>query len=292
MAAPPQGQRRDSLGTRKKRTKTDSRKEPARTEVRDGPMTDEESLARAQSAVRAVVLNRHDRPSLVAHIACDVGAEIIEARVQPGADLNTVELARRYNSSRTPVREALMLLENEGLVEIVPRKRPRAKQYSIVEVREIYRTRAVLLDFVASEAAVLARDEDIELLRSILMRMQKASKKRDISSFMWASVELHDCNNRISKNKTVTRILDSLLLRTLSMRRVNVSQPGRMEETLEDHVRMVDAYERHDSRLAAAIIRANHTTALSRIEGYFQNPGSMVQLLPNSVDPDESEAPQ
>lgn len=272
-----QGQRQDSRGRKKRSTKTDSRTEPVRKTNRDGLMTAGESLARAHSAVRTVVVNRHDRPSLVARIACEVGAEIIEACIQPGADLNTVELARRYGSSRTPVREALMLLENEGLVDIAPRKRPRAKQYSIVEVREIYRTRAVLLDFVAGEVATLAQEKDIEDLRAILTRMRRAANKRDVSSFVWASVEFYDCNNRISRNKTVTRILDSLLLRTLPMRRLNFSQPGRMEETLEDHERLVDAYLRHDARLAAAIIRANHTSALERIEGHFKLTGLLVQ---------------
>lgn len=268
-----QGRRRDSRG---KNAKTDASTDAIKKTDHGGLMTVEVSLARARDAVRAIVVNRHDRPSLVARIACEVGAEIIEARIHPGADLNTVELARRYGSSRTPVREALMLLENEGLVDIPPRKRPRAKQYSIVEVREIYRTRAVLLDFVSGEVATLAQEEDIKVLRAILVRMRGASKKRDVSSFVWASVDFHDCNNRVSKNKTVTRILDSLLLRTLPMRRLNLSQPGRMGETLEDHVRLVDAYERHDARLAAAIMRANHTSALARIEGHFKLTGELV----------------
>ena len=74
--------------------------------------------------VRRTVAEAHDRPSLVTEIACDVGAEILEGIRAPGEDLNSVDLSRRYDTSRTPVREALMLLEKEGLIEVPPRRRP------------------------------------------------------------------------------------------------------------------------------------------------------------------------
>jgi enoyl-[acyl-carrier protein] reductase I len=64
-------------------------------------------LVQAGKVIRAIVASRHDRPSLVAEIACEIGAEIVEGAIAPGSDLNTVELARRYQTSRTPVREAL-----------------------------------------------------------------------------------------------------------------------------------------------------------------------------------------
>jgi hypothetical protein len=75
-----------------------------------GKEPDARSFARAEAVVRRIVAERHDRPSLVSRIACEVGAEIIEQLRQPGDDLNSVELSRRYHTSRTPIREALMLL--------------------------------------------------------------------------------------------------------------------------------------------------------------------------------------
>lgn len=241
-------------------------------------MTAAQSLTHAQCVIRAVVASRHDRPSLVAQIASEVGADIVEGRICPGHDLNTVELARRYDTSRTPVREALILIENEGLVDIAPRKRPRAKIYSIGEVREIYRTRAALLEFVAADVAKLAQDDDIALLRTILQRMQRAADHNDLTRFTWLNVEFHDHNSLISGNATVKRILDSLLLRTLVMRRVSLSRPGRVEESLEEHIRLVDAYVKRDSFMAAAILRANHTTALAKLETYYAETGSMMPL--------------
>ncbi|MEX0406844.1 GntR family transcriptional regulator [Aquibium sp. LZ166] len=233
------------------------------------------SMAQAQHVIRSIVASRHDRPSLVAQIACEVGAEIVEAVIPPGHDLNTVELARRYQTSRTPVREALILLEHEGLVDIPPRRRPRAHLHTLTEVSEVYRTRTVLFELMAIDTAKRATEADIETLRAILARMQRAADLGDVTAFSWLSVEFHDTDTRLSGNATAKRIHDSLLLRSLSIRRLSLSQPSRMRKSMEDHTQLVKAYENHDSNLAGAILRGNHTAALVSLENYFQRVGTL-----------------
>jgi DNA-binding GntR family transcriptional regulator len=242
------------------------------------PMTREASLAHARAVIRAVVASRHDRPSLVAQIACEIGAEIVEGIIPPGADLNTVELARRYHTSRTPVREALILLEHEGLVDIPPRKRPRAQVPNIEEIREIYRTRTVLFELMATDLARRATDEDIAVLRAILERMKHAVELGDVAAYAWLSVEFHDHDMRLSGNATAKRIHDSLLLRTLAIRRLSLAQPERLRKSLEDHIQLVKAYESNDAILAGAIMRANHSAALAAVERYHRTNGSLRPL--------------
>ncbi|TWG90158.1 DNA-binding GntR family transcriptional regulator [Mesorhizobium sp. J18] len=254
---------------------------PVLTAALHVPMSREASLAQAQHVIRSIVASRHDRPSLVAQIACEIGAEIVEAIIPPGHDLNTVELARRYQTSRTPVREALILLENEGLVDIPPRRRPRAHVHTMIEVSEVYRTRTVLFELMATDSAKRATEADIEVLRGILARMQQAAELGDITAFSWLSVEFHDFDTRLSGNTTAKRIHDSLLLRSLAIRRLSLSQPTRMARSLEDHIQLVKAYENHDSNLAGAILRANHTAALASVEHYFQKTGTLT--LPHAV---------
>ncbi len=239
------------------------------------PMTRESSLAQARAVIRAVVASRHDRPSLVAQIACEIGAEIVEGIIPPGADLNTVELARRYHTSRTPVREALILLENEGLVDIPPRKRPRAHVPNIDEISEIYRTRTVLFELMATDLALRATDAEIAVLRGILERMKHAVDLGDVAAYAWLSVEFHDHDTRLSGNATAKRIHDSLLLRTLAIRRLSLSRPERLRKSLDDHIQLVKAYESNDAILAGAILRANHTAALAAVERHYRIIGSL-----------------
>lgn len=241
------------------------------------PMGREESLMHAQEVIRSIVASHHDRTSLVAQIACEVGAEIIEGIIPPGHDLNTVELARRYRTSRTPVREALILLDREGLVDIPPRRRPRAHSPSIGEVREIYRTRAVLFELIASDLAARATEEDIAVLWAITERMKHASDLNDTIAFMWLNVEFHNQDTSLSGNATAKRIHDSLLLRTLPIRRLSLTLPGRMERSLDNHIQLVKAYESHDSHMAGAILRANHTGALAAVEKYYKETGALVR---------------
>lgn len=233
------------------------------------PPGDDASLQRAVAVVQRIIAERHDRPSLVARIASEVGAEIVVGRLVPGDDLNSVELSRRYQTSRTPVREALMLLEKEGLVDVPPRRRPRVVILSIAEIREIYQARAALLDLIALDTVREATAADLAGLRELLGGMRRGWKGRDLDAYVWANVDFYDRNTQITRNRTVKRIFDSLLLRTLPLRRLSLSRPGRMERSFDDHRRLIQAYEDRDATLASALLRSNHINALAALEAYF-----------------------
>jgi len=228
-----------------------------------------DSRQRAEAVAARLVTEQHDRPSLVSTIAREVAAEIIEDIRKPGDDLNSVELARRYKTSRTPTREALMLLEKEGLVEIPPRRRPRVASLSIKEIRDIYRVRANLLELIAGDIARDVSLDDIRTLQPIVRLMETASKAGDVNAYFWANIDFHERNTELAGNSTVKKIVDSLLLRTLRLRRISLSQPGRLQKSYEDHERLCRAYEDRDPILAAALIRSNHVTGLSVLENIF-----------------------
>ncbi len=231
--------------------------------------SDPDSFRRAKALVHRIVAERHDRPSLVAEIACEVGAEIIEGVRAPGDDLNSVELSKRFSTSRTPIREALMLLEKEGLVDVPPRKRPRVAVPDLQDIREIYRARAALFELIAADVARSASEEGLERLRSRFAEMQAAHRAGDVNAFVWANVDFYDQNTLLANNRTVKRILDSLLLRTARLRHLSLSQPGRMARSCDDHARLLKAYEDRDATLAAALIRSNHINALAALETYL-----------------------
>src|ERR1700722_8989583 len=93
-----------------------------------------------------------------------VARGIIEGRLQPGDDLNSVDLAKRFNVSRTPVREALFVLNRERLVDWSPRRRPRVSSMSLTEVREIYQLRVLLYGQVSLAIVEHATADDIDSL--------------------------------------------------------------------------------------------------------------------------------
>ncbi|MBN9580560.1 MAG: GntR family transcriptional regulator, partial [Afipia sp.] len=228
-------------------------------------MTAEESLIQAQATIRRIIAARDDRNSLVTQIAIEIGAEIIEALITPGHDLNSVELARRYKTSRTPIREALMLLEKEGIVDIPPRKRPRVMVMDIATVRDIYRTRATILELVAADVTQNASDRELDELAVLVDEMSSACGANDHRAYIWANIAFHDLNLAVSRNMTAKRIVEALLLRTFPLRRMSLLRDGRMAASLDDHQRLVRAYKDRDANLAGALIRSNHFNALRNI---------------------------
>ena len=162
------------------------------------------TLERFQGIIRRVVSKDDERSSLVDDIACVVGAEILEGLRRPGSDLNSVELARRFRTSRTPTREAVVILEKEGLVEILPRRRPRVADLSISEIREIYRVRAAMLGLIAAEVARIATDEEIAELRVLLREMERTAGASDRDGYYWGNVAFHERFADLARNKTLS----------------------------------------------------------------------------------------
>jgi DNA-binding GntR family transcriptional regulator len=227
-----------------------------------GGMTTEAFGLRLSRTLR--LLDR--REPLVATVAEWVGIGIIEGRLVPGEVLSSVELARRFNSSRTPVREALMLLEQEGLVEIRARRRPRVAQPSLEDVQDIYQVRQNLLALGARLVVQRAGDDDIEEVGRRVREMRRMADAGDVDAYFWAHVDLQEFLMQVAGNSVLKKILDSLALRTLVLRHRSLAQPGRLRESVEDQERLYRAYADRDADLAAALMAGATLSARRAIE--------------------------
>ncbi|MCG7206718.1 GntR family transcriptional regulator [Streptomyces arenae] len=209
---------------------------------------------------------RDRREPLVAQIAEWVGAGIIEGRLEPGQDLNSVELSRRFDTSRTPVREALMLLEQEGLVEMKARRRPRVAAPSLADIRDIYQVRRHLLSMLAGLLVERADDTELAELRGRVEKMRELADAGDVDAYFWSHVQLQERMTEIAGNATLKQILDSLALRTLMLRHLSLTRPGRLAYSVDDQERLIQACEERDGELASALIAGATVRALRAVE--------------------------
>lgn len=209
---------------------------------------------------------RDRREPLVARIAEWVGAGIIEGRLEPGQDLNSVDLSRRFDTSRTPVREALMLLEQEGLVEMKARRRPRVAAPSPQDIRDIYQVRRQLLAMLAGLLVERAGDEELAELRTRVERMRKLADDGDVDAYFWSHVLFQERMTEIVGNATLKQILDSLALRTLMLRHLSLTRAGRLAYSIDDQERLLQACEERDGELASALIAGATVRALRAVE--------------------------
>jgi len=225
------------------------------------------SSAAAAATSLARLLRLEDRGnSLVATISEWVGRGIVEGRLRPGDDLNSVELARRFATSRTPVREALMLLEKEGLVEIPARRRPRVARTTLTSVREVYAVRSALHALVFERLAADIDDAELDELRGLVEAMASAAADDDVDRYFWRNVAFHERAAELADNPTLQRILDSLGVRVLQMRHRSMSAPHRMRQSIEDHRRLIRALEERDPALAGALMSSIVMGGLAALE--------------------------
>lgn len=205
-------------------------------------------------------------PSPVAEIVDWVSRGIIEGRLQPGDDLNSVDLAKRFSVSRTPVREALFILNREGLVDWSPRRRPRVSAVKLKEVREIYQLRAVLYTQVSLAIVEQASADDIDSLWRAHRRLAEVAARGDVDGYFWANVAFRDEELRVSQNGMIKEVLDSMRMRTHRLRHLSTTLPGRLQRSCADHQRLCEAYSERDGTLAAALNRSIVLSALHAIE--------------------------
>jgi DNA-binding GntR family transcriptional regulator len=224
---------------------------------------------------KSMAADETDSPR-VAEIVDWVARGIIEGRLRPGDDLNSVDLAKRFSVSRTPVREALFVLSREGLVDWSPRRRPRVSTVNIKDVREIYHLRAVLYAQVSLAIVEQATEADIEALWQAHRRLAEVAACGDVDGYFWANVAFRDEELRISRNGIIREVLDTLRMRTNRLRHLSTSLPGRLQRSCSDHQRLCEAYAERDSTLASALNRSIVLGALQAIEqAWEKEPGKI-----------------
>ncbi|MFT4262571.1 MAG: GntR family transcriptional regulator [Nocardioides sp.] len=204
-----------------------------------------------------------DREPLVGRIARDIARDVIEGRIPPGAELTSIDLAERFETSRTPPREALLVLEREGLIEIRARRRPRVALLPRERVTEVYELRALLYAEVARRLARSAGEADLDELQHPLDEMIAAAREGDRTRAFWSNVLFHEVASSRCGDQTLKQTADALDLRVLPLRHFAMTRDaGELERWWADHVRLVLALRDRDGELAAVLNRSIVTSGL------------------------------
>jgi DNA-binding GntR family transcriptional regulator len=204
--------------------------------------------------------------SLAFTIFQELAVSIVEGRLPPGHEVNSAELARRFQTSRTPVREALLLLEREDLVIVPPRRRPYVSPVALDQVREVYEIRASLYALVSELVVARASDEEIAALSSWQQLLEADAADGDVDGYFWHNVGFRNAEASLAQNTELQRRLSSLGLQMHRFRHLSLSLPGRLLHSLADHERLLQAYADRDTGLAVAVSRSLVLRGLRAIE--------------------------
>jgi DNA-binding GntR family transcriptional regulator len=160
-----------------------------------------------------------------------------------------------------------MLLEQEGLAVVSARKRARVASPSQGEIREIYGLRSQLLALMVRELVTKVTGEQVRALAACVDRLEAQVGAGQVDGYFRSHVEFQDLMAEYAGNRTLKRVLDSLALRTLVLRYVSASSPGRMYVGAREQRQLVEAIASRDADLSAAVITHSTLQALATVEG-------------------------
>ena len=166
----------------------------------------------------------------------------------PGKPIREVELCRRFNVSRTPVREALRLLQNNGVVEYIPRCGVQVVDLSEQDLIYITNTRTALEVLGAREAALRITPEQVEDLR----KTNRSFLEQKETGFRGSlDNDFHIAIARISGNPCLVEYIQNLLMRQALIAAAIPMQPQRVPYAYEEHEAIIRGLELCDPELAA-----------------------------------------
>ncbi|MBO0775382.1 MAG: GntR family transcriptional regulator [Actinobacteria bacterium] len=180
---------------------------------------------------------------------------IYRGELTPGQRLVETELANTYDTSRGAVREALVLLGNEGLVSRQRNRGAWVRPVSLAEAIEITEVRAVLEGLCAAKAATAAGRRDHRELRAVGKSMTAAVKQGDIVTYNRTSQEVHRRVRELARQATAAGILERLRYQSVRYQFSVALLPGRPAQGLKEHLAIIDAVTSGDPDAAERSMR-------------------------------------
>lgn len=179
---------------------------------------------------------RIDAPSLVAMAADAVRNMILAGDLAPGDRLIEERLTEELDISRPPLREALRLLENEGIIERMPRRGAIVKTLTDQDVREILAIRAALERLAFETGIPVSDDSRLAPARLALDDMERCAREQDRGNLVRAGYAFHSALIRIAGNRRLEDIYASVQQQILLCMSRNLITRERFFEGLEEHV--------------------------------------------------------
>lgn len=195
----------------------------------------------------------------------------------PEIRLDERQLSEDLGVSRTPIREALTVLEQEGFVRSVPRRGVYVVRKTKREVVEMIMVWAAIESMAASLAATRATTEQLKQLRA-LFESFGTDPSQHIDEYNEANMAFHKTIIRLSGCELMSDLTENLFIHMRSIRSVTMRQNDRAKRSIREHLRIISALERRDSELAERLVR-EHTLALA---AHVEKHGDWLDGLPAS----------
>lgn len=211
--------------------------------------SDQQIFARWEQAVEFRLFSDAAGPTLTVpeQVAAKVGDRIIGGQLSPGERIGEQELADEFAISRGPVREAIRILEREGLVVVLPRRGAIVTSLSAAELRELFEIRAGLFEIVVRKVVATRPPELLAVMRAGVARLE-ALVDDAVGGDAYAEIthRLIQISARFAGNERLRRMIAALSLQSLRYSKLGLSSPERRRRSVKLWKQAAKALERGD----------------------------------------------
>jgi DNA-binding GntR family transcriptional regulator len=205
----------------------------------------------------AVFQPRPDRQLVTDWVYEEIRGAIVDLRLEPGAPLREAAIAAQLGVSKTPVREALGRLEQEGLVEATSFKGAVVTAYSERDLEEIYELREVLEGAAVRAAATQANDETLTALRDVVEQSRAARDAGDLAGLAELLGRFDQIVFDQVANVRIRSLIGTLRAHLTRIGKLTEEIPGRVEASVEEHAAIVEAIAQGDADAAERALQVH-----------------------------------
>lgn len=188
--------------------------------------------------------------ALYLQVADRLRDQIYQRELTPGDAIDEMALCERFGISRTPLREALKVLNSEGLIELIPRRGSFVRSMDIEELNELFPVMVVLEGLCAREAVENCTSQDLQKLEKMHEKLESLAEQGDVDGYYEQNFVFHQAVQDLSGNKWLQRVIGDLRKVLRLARHMQLTMPGRLEASLEEHCQIMQAFIKNDPDMA------------------------------------------
>lgn len=204
---------------------------------------------------------------------------ILQGQFSPGQRLIEADLTTQFNATRGAVREALVQLDGEGIVERERNRGARVRPISLEEAVEITEARAVLEGLCAAKAAAGMTPEERQSLREIGARMRVAVEGGDVVTYSSVAQELHTRVREVARQATVAGLLERLRYQSVRFHFSVAGLPGRPGVGLQEHLDVIEAISGGSPEEAETAMRNHLQCVIDALRQLAEQRGTQPLLV-------------
>jgi DNA-binding GntR family transcriptional regulator len=200
--------------------------------------------------------------TLTERVYATIKAAILDLKLTPGSPLVEDELARQLGTSKTPVRDALLALERDGLVTKVPYKGTYVTDISLKDAKEIFELRAVLEGLAARLAIPSFTPKELKQAEEFLKAADEARARGDLDAASDFGAQFHRAIHLHADNRRLMPILENLEEQLARLRRMSDQVEGRLEKSSHEHRKVLAGLRNGDPAQAEQAMREHLDSVL------------------------------